>query len=118
MIDTIQHHFSSIVASSVGGPFHCIRDVLANLRSRIFRRHGTLHDSWASHHTPICVIALLYRFRDVLQALPGQETPDGVPNFKMVLVGDGGTGTSPTHLNPAVLDTFKVLNLIILFICL
>ena len=27
-----------------------------------------------------------------VQALPGQETPDGVPNFKMVLVGDGGTG--------------------------
>jgi hypothetical protein len=27
-----------------------------------------------------------------MQALPGQEAPDGVPNFKMVLVGDGGTG--------------------------
>lgn len=25
-------------------------------------------------------------------ALPGQETPDGVPSFKLVLVGDGGTG--------------------------
>ena len=28
----------------------------------------------------------------VLQALPGQTTPDGVPAFKLVLVGDGGTG--------------------------
>lgn len=26
------------------------------------------------------------------QALPGQTTPDGVPAFKLVLVGDGGTG--------------------------
>lgn len=26
------------------------------------------------------------------QALPGQTTPDGVPSFKLVLVGDGGTG--------------------------
>ncbi|KAK9843516.1 hypothetical protein WJX81_006863 [Elliptochloris bilobata] len=25
-------------------------------------------------------------------ALPGQNTPDGVPSFKLVLVGDGGTG--------------------------
>lgn len=25
-------------------------------------------------------------------ALPGQQTPEGVPSFKMVLVGDGGTG--------------------------
>lgn len=29
----------------------------------------------------------------VLQALPGQSTPEGVPSFKLVLVGDGGTGT-------------------------
>ena len=29
-----------------------------------------------------------------LQALPGQTTPEGVPAFKLVLVGDGGTGTS------------------------
>lgn len=27
-----------------------------------------------------------------LQALPGQVTPEGVPSFKLVLVGDGGTG--------------------------
>lgn len=27
------------------------------------------------------------------QALPGQATPEGVPSFKLVLVGDGGTGT-------------------------
>lgn len=27
-----------------------------------------------------------------LQALPGQTTPEGVPSFKLVLVGDGGTG--------------------------
>lgn len=26
------------------------------------------------------------------QALPGQTTPEGVPSFKLVLVGDGGTG--------------------------
>ena len=26
------------------------------------------------------------------QALPGQQTPDGIPSFKLVLVGDGGTG--------------------------
>ena len=32
-----------------------------------------------------------------LQALPGQETPDGVPSFKLVLVGDGGTGALPDH---------------------
>jgi hypothetical protein len=25
-------------------------------------------------------------------ALPGQQTPAGVPAFKLVLVGDGGTG--------------------------
>ena len=30
--------------------------------------------------------------RFTLQALPGQTTPDGVPSFKLVLVGDGGTG--------------------------
>ena len=30
----------------------------------------------------------------MLQALPGQTTPEGVPAFKLVLVGDGGTGTS------------------------
>lgn len=28
----------------------------------------------------------------ILQALPGQTTPEGVPAFKLVLVGDGGTG--------------------------
>lgn len=28
----------------------------------------------------------------LLQALPGQTTPEGVPSFKLVLVGDGGTG--------------------------
>lgn len=28
------------------------------------------------------------------QALPGQQTPAGVPNFKLLLVGDGGTGAS------------------------
>lgn len=27
-----------------------------------------------------------------LMALPGQVTPEGVPAFKLVLVGDGGTG--------------------------
>ena len=32
-----------------------------------------------------------------MQALPGQETPDGVPSFKLVLVGDGGTGALPDH---------------------
>lgn len=26
------------------------------------------------------------------QALPGQQTPENVPSFKLVLVGDGGTG--------------------------
>mmetsp|Transcript_7522 Transcript_7522/g.27618 ORF Transcript_7522/g.27618 Transcript_7522/m.27618 type:complete len:224 (-) Transcript_7522:250-921(-) len=25
-------------------------------------------------------------------ALPGQEAPEGVPNFKLIIVGDGGTG--------------------------
>jgi len=29
-----------------------------------------------------------------LQALPGQTTPEGVPSFKLVLVGDGGTGAT------------------------
>lgn len=28
----------------------------------------------------------------IVQALPGQSTPEGVPAFKLVLVGDGGTG--------------------------
>ena len=32
-----------------------------------------------------------------MQALPGQTTPEGVPAFKLVLVGDGGTGTSGLH---------------------
>lgn len=32
------------------------------------------------------------------QALPGQNTPDGVPSFKLVLVGDGGTGGRPAPL--------------------
>lgn len=31
-------------------------------------------------------------FNSILQALPGQVTPEGVPSFKLVLVGDGGTG--------------------------
>jgi hypothetical protein len=35
------------------------------------------------------LIIMLFPF---LQALPGQQTPDGVPSFKLVLVGDGGTG--------------------------
>ncbi len=33
----------------------------------------------------------------ISQALPGQTTPEGVPAFKLVLVGDGGTGTSGFH---------------------
>ncbi len=28
-----------------------------------------------------------------LKALPGQLTPDNCPSFKLVIVGDGGTGT-------------------------
>lgn len=32
----------------------------------------------------------------VAQALPGQTTPEGVPSFKLVLVGDGGTGAANT----------------------
>ena len=28
----------------------------------------------------------------VLQALPGQQTPENCPSFKLVIVGDGGTG--------------------------
>lgn len=31
-------------------------------------------------------------FDAFVQALPGQTTPEGVPAFKLVLVGDGGTG--------------------------
>jgi hypothetical protein len=34
---------------------------------------------------------VLQRFA-IVQALPGQSTPEGVPAFKLVLVGDGGTG--------------------------
>lgn len=30
----------------------------------------------------------------IVQALPGQSTPEGVPAFKLVLVGDGGTGAT------------------------
>ncbi len=26
------------------------------------------------------------------KALPGQQTPDNCPSFKLVIVGDGGTG--------------------------
>ena len=33
----------------------------------------------------------------ILQALPGQTTPEGVPAFKLVLVGDGGTGAATPH---------------------
>jgi hypothetical protein len=33
----------------------------------------------------------------IVQALPGQSTPEGVPAFKLVLVGDGGTGDSTYH---------------------
>jgi len=28
----------------------------------------------------------------LVQALPGQQTPDNTPSFKLVIVGDGGTG--------------------------
>ncbi len=34
----------------------------------------------------------------LLQALPGQQTPEGVPSFKLVLVGDGGTGVHTAML--------------------
>lgn len=34
----------------------------------------------------------------ILQALPGQTTPEGVPAFKLVLVGDGGTGAATPHI--------------------
>jgi hypothetical protein len=27
-----------------------------------------------------------------VKALPGQQTPDNCPSFKLVIVGDGGTG--------------------------
>ena len=37
---------------------------------------------------PVSPSLSLYSF----QALPGQVTPEGVPSFKLVLVGDGGTG--------------------------
>ncbi len=37
-----------------------------------------------------------------VQALPGQTTPEGVPAFKLVLVGDGGTGTSGLYRRPMV----------------
>lgn len=33
----------------------------------------------------------------LLQALPGQQTPEGVPSFKLVLVGDGGTGVHTSN---------------------
>jgi hypothetical protein len=39
-----------------------------------------------------CRAKLIPIFFLFLQALPGQQTPDGVPSFKLVLVGDGGTG--------------------------
>jgi hypothetical protein len=39
-----------------------------------------------------CRANLITIFFPILQALPGQQTPDGVPSFKLVLVGDGGTG--------------------------
>lgn len=32
-----------------------------------------------------------------VQALPGQSTPEGVPAFKLVLVGDGGTGEAQAN---------------------
>ena len=41
---------------------------------------------------PSLVGSLLSTALPLLQALPGQQTPDGVPSFKLVLVGDGGTG--------------------------
>ena len=38
------------------------------------------------------MIAPDWCLRALSQALPGQTTPEGVPSFKLVLVGDGGTG--------------------------
>lgn len=35
----------------------------------------------------------------LLQALPGQTVPEGVPHFKLVLVGDGGTGAPSCTLS-------------------
>ena len=40
----------------------------------------------------ICAFLVASNVQAVLQALPGQNTPEGVPAFKLVLVGDGGTG--------------------------
>ena len=34
----------------------------------------------------------------VEQALPGQTTPDNCPSFKLILVGDGGTGRVSSRL--------------------
>ena len=42
--------------------------------------------------------------RSASQALPGQTTPEGVPAFKLVLVGDGGTGVSIKSLTLRLLD--------------
>lgn len=42
-----------------------------------------------------------------MQALPGQTTPEGVPAFKLVLVGDGGTGTSGLHCRRLVESSCK-----------
>ena len=39
-------------------------------------------------------LGLILLVCECLQALPGQQTPEGVPSFKLVLVGDGGTGAT------------------------
>ena len=48
-----------------------------------------------------------YSFRCCLQALPGQTTPEGVPAFKLVLVGDGGTGNLRAFICLASLRCLK-----------
>jgi hypothetical protein len=34
----------------------------------------------------------IHKLQPQLQALPGQNTPANVPSFKLIIVGDGGTG--------------------------
>lgn len=46
-------------------------------------------DQWRA--APLCSFRCVYRRANAVPST-GQQTPDNVPAFKLVLVGDGGTG--------------------------
>ena len=70
--------------------FKCTRDSIAAGRRPALRALSSTHHLLRPPRPP----------PRIPQALPGQVTPAGVPEFKLVIVGDGGTGASARACAP------------------